>query len=274
MRGGSQAHLMRASDNNFYVVKFVNSPQGVRVLANELLATRLARSLGLPMAEAHIIEVPAELIQDSPELRMEIAGSVRQCAAGLQLGSRYVADLRRQLILDHLPDTMFHKVVNRHEFARILPFDKWAGNCDGRQAVFTKRPDERKYHAIFIDQGYCFNADEWSFPDLPLLGTYHSPHVYHDVTGWHSFEPVLSHIEQIDYADLWQCGAQIPHAWFEHDGQGLFDLMETLYKRRFLVRERITQFRNSSRHPFPQWAGTSVIPLSGIGKLPQYEDLA
>jgi hypothetical protein len=41
MRGGSQSHLMRASDGHFYVVKFQNNPQHLRVLANEMFATRL-----------------------------------------------------------------------------------------------------------------------------------------------------------------------------------------------------------------------------------------
>jgi hypothetical protein len=34
MRGGAQSHLMLASDNNLYVVKFRNNPQHERVLAN------------------------------------------------------------------------------------------------------------------------------------------------------------------------------------------------------------------------------------------------
>jgi hypothetical protein len=41
MRGGTQAHLMRGSDGNLYVVKFQTNPIHPRVLANELLATRL-----------------------------------------------------------------------------------------------------------------------------------------------------------------------------------------------------------------------------------------
>src|SRR5258707_5597982 len=47
MRGGAQSHLMRCSDGNFYIVKFQNNPQHVRVLANEMLASLLARSVGL-----------------------------------------------------------------------------------------------------------------------------------------------------------------------------------------------------------------------------------
>ena len=57
MRGGSQSHLMRACDGGFFVVKFQNNPQSVRLLANEFLATRIGLYLGLPMPEVAVIEV-------------------------------------------------------------------------------------------------------------------------------------------------------------------------------------------------------------------------
>ncbi len=41
MRGGAQAHLMRCASEEYYVVKFQNNPQGVRILANELLANEI-----------------------------------------------------------------------------------------------------------------------------------------------------------------------------------------------------------------------------------------
>lgn len=115
---------------------------------------------------------------------------------------------------------MFHKVANRVDFIQVLAFDKWVGNCDGRQAIFRRKGGETHFRVAFIDQGYCFDAAEWSFPDLPLLETYHQIHVYQSVTGWHSFEPVLSRIEMMDYADLRRCAAASPHDWFEHDGEG------------------------------------------------------
>lgn len=55
MRGGSQAHLLRASDGGYYVTKFQNNPQHVRVLANEFFASRIGISLGLPMPEPQLI---------------------------------------------------------------------------------------------------------------------------------------------------------------------------------------------------------------------------
>jgi hypothetical protein len=57
LRGGSQSHLLRASDGAWYVTKFQNNPQHVRVLANEMLATRLGLALGLPMPRVETIEV-------------------------------------------------------------------------------------------------------------------------------------------------------------------------------------------------------------------------
>lgn len=140
---------------------------------------------------------------------------------------------------------------NRRDFACILAFDKWTGNSDGRQALFTKQG--RGYRVTFIDQGYCFNAAEWDFPDLPLHGAYYKDCVYEHIAGWESFEPVLSRIEAMEYADLWRCAAAIPHEWFEYDGEGLFQLIETLHQRRSVVRDLITAFRNSSRNPFPRW---------------------
>src|ERR1700685_1756980 len=62
MRGGAQAHLMRCSDNAYYVVKFQNNPQHTRVLANEVLGTVLAGRLGLPTLPFAVVEVRQDLI--------------------------------------------------------------------------------------------------------------------------------------------------------------------------------------------------------------------
>ena len=51
MRGGAQSQLMLGADGQLWVVKFQNNPQHVRVLANELIATRLAEAIGLSCAK-------------------------------------------------------------------------------------------------------------------------------------------------------------------------------------------------------------------------------
>src|ERR1700685_1422032 len=117
MRGGAQGHLMRCSDGNFYVVKFQNNPQHLRVLANELLATRLAESVGLPVPVAEIITVKEWLIANTPELRMDAAGLSSHCKGGLQFGARYVCDPAEGQVFDYLPESMLPKVRNLTAFA-------------------------------------------------------------------------------------------------------------------------------------------------------------
>src|SRR5258708_19299597 len=68
MRGGSQSHLMRCSDGNYYVVKFQNNPHHRPILANELLGTKLAALLALPPREFALIKVGEELIRLTPDL--------------------------------------------------------------------------------------------------------------------------------------------------------------------------------------------------------------
>lgn len=253
MRGGSQAHLMRASNNQYYVVKFRNNLQDVRILANDYLGTKLGTLLGLPMPEVRVIDVPESLIAESPELKIENGPLSVPCVSGLQFGSRHVADPQHEPVFDYLPETILTRVSNRQDFHRMLVFDKWTGNSDGRQAVFVKPRGTRSYHAVFIDQGHCFNAYEWNFLDSPLRGIFARNSVYEDVTGWESFEPTLSRVEQIEFADLWSIAREIPLEWYRHDISGLAGLLQALYDRCVLVRELITSFRRSSRNPFPNW---------------------
>lgn len=256
MRGGSKSHLIRASDNNLYVTKFQNNPQHTRVLVGEYLGTKLGIFLGLPMPEVRILEVSDSLVASTPDLRIQIAGMSIPCASGLQVASRYVAKSPRDRVFDHLPETLLSRIINQQDFRRVLTFDKWTGNTDGRQVAFVKSPNTHFYRAVFIDQGNCFNAGEWTFPDLDLHGVYYQNELYQGVTGWDSFEPTLSRLEKINSSDLWTIASEIPEDWYQYDSEGLSHLIEALQKRQSLVRELITNFRISSRNPFPNWTTT------------------
>lgn len=253
MRGGSQAQFLRASDGNFYVTKFTNNPQHTRVLANEMIASRLGKWLGLPVPEVAVIEVSEWLIDNTPELRIESAGHSVKCASGKHLASRYPVDPWEGVVFDYLPESYFSRVRNTDSFARIMVLDKWAGNADGRQAIFFKSGRQRKFTVHFIDHGYCFNAGEWSFADLALHGVYYRNYVYAGVTGWESFEPVLTKAEMAEELDLWRAAECVPPEWYGYDHEGLEKLVQALYERRPKIRDLIAAFRDSSRDPFPNW---------------------
>ncbi len=263
MRGGAQSHLMRAADGYFYVVKFQNNPQHTKVLANELLATRLAEHVGLPVPATAIIEIDDWLIQNTPELRVEGAGNSALCQSGLQFGARFVCDPYEGQVFDYLPESMFERVKNRESFAGMLVLDKWLGNANGRQAVFWKKNGDRKYRVTFIDQGYCFNAGEWTFPDLALHGVYYRNFVYQHVRGWESFDPWLSRIENLNPKIIREIAGDIPPEWCGHDWDALKAMVEVIIeRRRGRLRELIAAFRDSSRNPFPAWGRAVSEPMS------------
>jgi hypothetical protein len=263
MRGGAQSQLMLGADSKLWVVKFQNNPQHIRVLANELIATRLAAAAGLTVPVSDVVEVTEWLVNNTSGMYMELArGAHERCRPGLQFGSQFVGGLMPGQVVDYLPQPQLEEVRNLSEFAGMLVLDKWTGNCNGRQAVFERRARERKYRATFIDQGFCFNAGDWTFPDSPLRGVFARNSVYAGVTGWRSFEPWLTQVEQMDPNKLWQVAESVPPEWYGGNLTDIERLMETLLKRRSRIRELIDDFRTSNREPFPNWdrRPTVVVP--------------
>lgn len=273
MRGGAQSHLMRCSDGHYYIVKFQNNPQHRRILVNELLGTRLAGRLGLPVTPVAIVHVSEELIRLTPELSMEMPRSRVPCQAGLQFGSRYPGDPRRLTLHDFLPDEQLRQVENVHEFAGMLVFDKWTCNTNGRQTIFFRlTPEEVRrsgpsspvgagaddgpsgYKTMMIDQGFCFNAGEWNYPDAPLRGLYARNRVYEGVTGMESFAPWTERVEKgVTERMLAEVVREIPPEWYEDDYDAVMRLVEQLFRRRARVPELLLSAKNTTRQPFPNW---------------------
>jgi hypothetical protein len=270
MRGGAQSHLMRCSDGHYYVVKFQNNPQHRRILVNELLGTRLAARLGLPTTPVAIIHVGEELIRLTPELCMEMPRARVPCQAGLQFGSRYPGDPRRLALFDFLPDEQLRTVENLYQFAGMLVFDKWTCNTNGRQTLFFREELSRQhtqgngpeagedrgadYETVMIDQGFCFNAGEWSYPDAPLRGLYARNRVYESVTGMESFRPWLDRLDRsITKQVMEEIRGEIPPEWYEDDFDAVRGLLEQLYRRRTQVPELLLAAKNTTRQPFPNW---------------------
>jgi len=272
MRGGAQSHLMLGSDSHLYVVKFQNNPQHLRVLANELLATRLAEAVGLSVPATEVIEVSEWLIANTPGMQMQMGHISERCAAGLQFGSRYVGGLMPGQVVDFLPEEQLGEVRNLEEFAGMLAIDKWTGNSNGRQAVFHRKPREKRYRATFVDQGYCFHAGEWSFPDAPLRGVYARNAVYAGVSGWESFAPWLQRVEQMEPEAIWAIAETVPPIWYGGNIEDMERLVLALLERRSRVKELIVQFRESSRVPFPKWMLGEEAGRKGLFAEPEGHD--
>jgi hypothetical protein len=256
MRGASQPWLVRCEDGASYVVKFQNNPQHARVLANEMLASRLARLVGLPAAAPAFVEVSRSLLGNNPQLAFDIEERREPIWPGVQFGSRFPGVPGETLVVDFLPDRLLRRVKDLPSvFLGAFVFDKWTCNCDGRQVIFHRPAgDESSSYAVtLIDHGFCFNDGDWTFPDSPNRALYPRRLVYEKVTGFDSFEPFLSRIENVTANELEECATGIPIEWCEPDPCQLRRLVEALYERRHALRQAIVDAKNSSLVPFPNW---------------------
>ncbi|MBI4459950.1 MAG: phosphatidylinositol kinase [Acidobacteria bacterium] len=256
LKGGAQSHLMRCDDGNYYVVKFQNNPQGMRILANEMLASKLAVALGLPVPCPEVVEVSEWLVEHTPELYMELRNRRERCAAGFQFGSQFPCDPLRTPVYDFVPDSLLETVANRHSFLGMLVFDKWTCNCDSRQTIFYQAAHNGlpRYVASMIDQGFCFNASEWNFPDAPLRGLFPRLCVYGGVSGLESFEPYLTRVENLDDDLLDAAAASVPPEWYAGETDELSALLQTLASRRRKITDLLLALRDLPRRPFPNWS--------------------
>jgi hypothetical protein len=159
-----------------------------------------------------------------------------------------------------------------YEFAGMLVFDKWTCNTNGRQTIFFRvTPEEVRrgsaspgaspsaeasasgYKTMMIDQGFCFNAGEWNYPDAPLRGLYARNRVYEGVTGMESFAPWTERVEKSTERVLAEVVREIPPEWYEDDYDALMRLLEQLFRHRARVPELLLEAKNTTRHPFPNW---------------------
>jgi len=88
------------------VVKFRNNPQHLRVLTNEMLATRLAERGWVAGAPDGSCRGGGMAGEHTTELSIQLAHNTIPCQAGLQFGSRYAVSPLDGQVFDYLPAEM------------------------------------------------------------------------------------------------------------------------------------------------------------------------
>ena len=265
MRGGTQAHLVRASDGHCYVVKFVNNPQHRRILVNELISAVLIEHLGIASPRVKLIETTAEFLAANPHVHIQLRSQKVLPAPGLHLGSRYPGDPAQVAVYDLLPDPILKAVENQSHFAGVLAFDKWVSNADARQSIFfrAKLKDwipgsaahslKMGFVAQMIDNGFVFDGPDWTFGDSAIQGLYFRPTVYRNIRGFADFEPWLSRIVHFPEEVIDRAVKAIPPAWLAGEEEALDVLLARLWKRRARVPDLIEASRKGRSDPFPAW---------------------
>jgi len=210
--------------------------------------------MGLPVPGTAVVEVREELIANTEDLVVQLGRGRQLCKAGPQFGSRYPGLPAETVVNDFLPDEQLREVTNLPDFCGMLVFDKWTCNTNGRQAIFLRAQGEPRYRALMIDQGFCFNAGEWNFPDAPLRGLYMRHRVYENVRGIEAFEDWLARIEsKMTERAVDEIASWIPPEWYSFESDALERMLEQLWRRRKTVRELVVSAWKSSAQPFPNW---------------------
>lgn len=248
MRGGSQSQLMKADDDNWYVVKFQNNPQGLKILANEMLGALLARLLGVPVPPVAAIEVSEEMISLSEGMVIQLGRGRIPYQAGLCFGSLLRLDGKFWLPNMIKPET----VANPADFLGMLVFDKWTGNADAREVTLVPTDDCVRPTALMVDQGFCFGGAEWNFRDFWFQGVAQFPRIYDWVTGMEDFEPWLTRLErEISLEMLYSAANMVPPEWYLHQDSALNKLIWQLNARRAQVRGFVDQTLQRASSHFP-----------------------
>ena len=113
--------------------------------------------------------------------------------------------------------------------------------------------EEERYSTVMIDQGFCFNAGEWNYPDAPLRGLYARNRVYEGVNGMEAFDPWIRRAKNISARALQEFVKEVPPEWYCDDFDALHRLVEQLLRRVGRLEELILDAKRSSRQPFPNW---------------------
>jgi hypothetical protein len=137
MRGGSQAQLV-LTDKGLYVCKWKHNPQHRRVLINEAIGSQLLALLGIATPDWAIVEVDEGFIAANPLACISWRSESVPIVPGMHFGSRFPVDPETTAVYVFLPTQLADRIVNLQDFIRVLVFDLWTDNSDGRQAIFFK----------------------------------------------------------------------------------------------------------------------------------------
>lgn len=240
MRGGTQAQLLLADDDNYYVVKFRNNLISHRILVNELISSLILQHLGIQTPEMVLIRFDEQTLRDNPEISL-LSDKNRSIpvSPGIHLGSWHSAPVGRPVIYDSLPDVMFPDILNRSDFFGVLVFDKWASNGDLRQAIFRPIPHEHKseeehrsWTAHMIDHGMMFQSRLWGFRDLPSQGLYPRLIIYGLKPTMRRFEPWIEKIMDLRADTVQAIFEAVPRAWIAGEEEKFESLLRGLLNRR------------------------------------------
>ncbi|MFZ6875942.1 HipA family kinase [Undibacterium sp. Di27W] len=214
-QGVTKPFICRGDDGHTYFVKGCGA--GRKSLIAEYICGRLARRLGLPIADFEIVDVPEQLIKAG------LLPEINELGSGLAFGSR---------ALPHIQEIHFtHLTKIKPALAKdVLVFDWWIHNQDRTLSSKGGNPnllwDQRNAKLVVIDHNVAFdkNFDRQAFSENHIFAQYF-PAIQYDWVDCTEYQTRL----QDAYAEFDRACSDIPHEWWWVDDgvPALFDREET-----------------------------------------------
>ncbi|MBC7844144.1 MAG: aminotransferase class I and II [Gemmatimonadaceae bacterium] len=119
--GGSLPAVVDTDAGGLYVAKFRGAGQGAKVLVAEIIAHGIATSIGLPVPELAIIDLPDRFGQSEPDPEIQ---DLLKASRGINIGLRYLDGAF------NFDPVAAHEVVDGPFAAQLVWFDAFITNPD------------------------------------------------------------------------------------------------------------------------------------------------
>lgn len=214
--GATTPQLFRASDGKVYVVKLQNNRMGPKVLANELLGSKMGEMLGLCFPRGGVIKIEEQVVRRSRIL----------LTAGVTPGRHYACEFLSHT--GYVTRNSLGKASNRGQMAGVMLFDHMFHNLDRtlnrRNLLVRREGGGLKIYAI--DNSHLFRRGRWTVESLEKL----APSIKinrHRAYGWllkhyltpGDFTPYLERIQAITDSQLAELVESIPREWLPQESE-------------------------------------------------------
>ncbi len=225
-RGATLPHWFLVSGVGKCVVKFLENPQGIRALTNEIIGFGIANVLGLEHPPVGVVEITAGSLGESGKLEFvnhEIyAGEKFVFKPGLGFYSKWLNPKDEVMGVDM---KSISGAINPHMLAGVVVLDLLINNKDRKpkNSNLILHRESGRQHLKLIDLGMAFGSANWelgnlkdsSLPPLTEPLPYSSPPtgLLEVVNPRTDFSEFLAKLQQLDSVVLTEIVNRIPDSW-------------------------------------------------------------
>ena len=220
--GQSLPQIFLVEDVGQCAVKFLQNPQGPRVLTNELVSFGLATALGIEHPRVGVVEISAAVLSGDGVLNtVDRWGDSCTLEPGLHFYSQWLEPVDRV----EADDLKGLAIKNAAMMAGVVVLDLLVNNWDrkrGNMNLLLHREAEGQ-HLKLIDMGMAFGGSLWTVGNLmdsslppvaePLRYAGELGDILANVNVQEDFQPYLQKLRKLTEAKLGAIIQTVPDAW-------------------------------------------------------------